>query len=364
MAIEIVQEYKYLGIIFKPSGVFSHAIKYLYNKALKATFCVRRALKAESINTELYLTIYEHCVKPILLYCSEIWSIDFLINKAGQTEIAQRYDLLLPEKLQLRFLKSVMGVHKYANNNAVRSEFGIFALAIYGLKNSLNYWIHLVNSKDITFAVKSYKDSMAFFRGFASKFKVFMHIIDFDHVWINQCTFSKNRLIHSVFNKLKDSYSQYWKTCLFDDSKNAVNGNKLRTYRTFKVDYEREMYLLINDLPKTHISSFAKFRISAHSLETEKDRHKKLLLTERICPLCKSCVETEIHFLLHCQPLSEHRNNFYKELEEITPIFNSMSDNDKFCYILQNREYDVLCICISHVHKMFVARDIILSNRQ
>ena len=102
MVIEIVQEYKYLGIIFKPSGVFSHAIKYSYNKALKATFCVRRALKAESINTELYLTIYEHCVKPILLYCSEIWSIDFLINKAGQTEIAQRYDLLLPEKLQLR----------------------------------------------------------------------------------------------------------------------------------------------------------------------------------------------------------------------------------------------------------------------
>ena len=77
------------------------------------------------------MTIYEHCVKPILLCCSEIWSLDFLINKAGQTEIAQRYDLLLPEKLQLRFLKSVMGVHKSANNNAVRSEFGIFPLLSY-----------------------------------------------------------------------------------------------------------------------------------------------------------------------------------------------------------------------------------------
>ena len=43
--IEIVQEYKYLGIILKLSGVFSHAIKYLYDKALKATFCIRRALK-------------------------------------------------------------------------------------------------------------------------------------------------------------------------------------------------------------------------------------------------------------------------------------------------------------------------------
>ena len=123
-----------------------------------------------------------------------------------------------------------------------------------------------------------------------------MHIIYFDHVLTNQCSFSKNRLIHSVFNKLKDSYSQYWKTCLFDDSNNAVNGNNLRTYRTFKVNYGREMYLLINDLPKTQISSFAKFCVSAHSLEVEKGRHEKLLLTERICPLCKSCVKTEINF--------------------------------------------------------------------
>ena len=35
--------------------------------------------------------------------------------------------------------------------------------------------------------------------------------------------------------------------------------------------------------------------------------------------------------------LSEHRNNFFKELQEITPIFNSMSANEKFCYILQKR---------------------------
>ena len=40
-----------------------------------------------------------------------------------------------------------------------------------------------------------------------------------------------------------------------------------------------------------------------------------------------------------------------------------MSDNEMFCYILQNEEYDVLYICFLHVHKMFEARYIILSNR-
>ena len=75
--------------------------------------------------------------------------------------------------------------------------------------------------------------------------------------------------------KLKDSYSCYWKSCIFDDGKNSVNGNKLRVYRTVMVNFEREMHLLINDLPKSYISFFAKFRISAHSLEIEKGRHKR-----------------------------------------------------------------------------------------
>ena len=50
------------------------------------------------MNTELYLTIYQHCVKPILLYCSEIWSLDFIVNKNDLTQIEQRYESLQSEK--------------------------------------------------------------------------------------------------------------------------------------------------------------------------------------------------------------------------------------------------------------------------
>ena len=77
--VELVNEYKYLGILFKPSGTFSHAIRYLCNKSYKAAFCIRKALFSDKMNVQLYLKLYEHCVKPILLYCSEIFSIDSLI---------------------------------------------------------------------------------------------------------------------------------------------------------------------------------------------------------------------------------------------------------------------------------------------
>ena len=63
-------------------------------------------------------------------------------------------------------------------------------------------------------------------KGFARKFKTFLHKINFYHLW--------------------------------DDSKNQPNGNKLRTYRIFKKCYERETYLFVNELSKSEISTFAK----------------------------------------------------------------------------------------------------------
>ena len=83
------------------------------------------------MNTGLYVTLYYHCVKRILLYGSEVWSVDFLINKTGVAQMENRYELFIPEKNQLKFFKTIMGVHKYSVNDAVRAEFGILPLAIF-----------------------------------------------------------------------------------------------------------------------------------------------------------------------------------------------------------------------------------------
>ena len=49
-----------------------------------------------------------------------------------------RYDPFIPEKNQLKFLKNVIGVHRYSVNDAVRADFGIFPLAKSGLQASAN----------------------------------------------------------------------------------------------------------------------------------------------------------------------------------------------------------------------------------
>ena len=57
-SLELVSEYKYLGIIFKPSGSFSFAINYLSKKTSKAMFCIRKTLYSEK--TECLFTSKTH----------------------------------------------------------------------------------------------------------------------------------------------------------------------------------------------------------------------------------------------------------------------------------------------------------------
>ena len=61
--VEVVNEYKYLGIIFKPCGSFTEAINYLCKKAARASFCIKKAVDSEYLNADLLLKL-----KPILLY--------------------------------------------------------------------------------------------------------------------------------------------------------------------------------------------------------------------------------------------------------------------------------------------------------
>ena len=177
--VEIVSEYKYLGIIFKPSGSFTEAINYLCETASKASFCIRKAVAFEYLNVDLFLNLYEHCVKPILLYCSEVWCLDKVMYRSSDLE--QKYHILPIEKVQLKFCKILLGVHKSAVNNAVRAELGIFLLAIFCLKSCVNYWLHVIELNDNNLVYNAYSDEISCDTGFSHNIKLFLGKINFSH---------------------------------------------------------------------------------------------------------------------------------------------------------------------------------------
>ena len=66
--IEIVQEYKYLGVYFTSNGLFTRT------KAHKAMFALLRKIKTLDLLYDIQIELFDKTIKSILLYASEIWS--------------------------------------------------------------------------------------------------------------------------------------------------------------------------------------------------------------------------------------------------------------------------------------------------
>ena len=67
--IEDVWSYKYLGILFSLSGTFSYCQNDLYKRGLKKSKCFGDLHQ----NVDTVLHLFDHIVKPVLLYGGEIW---------------------------------------------------------------------------------------------------------------------------------------------------------------------------------------------------------------------------------------------------------------------------------------------------
>ena len=97
-------------------------------------------------------------------------------------------------------------------------------------------------------------------------------------------------------------------TYVFNDD-NKSGGNKLRTYRKLKTQFDLENYLCA-DVNKKSISTFVKIRISNSNLNIEKGRYLNTPAEDRICKLCNSGVKDKFHFTIICSKLQSCVKNF------------------------------------------------------
>ena len=120
--IKEVQLYKYLGILFSSSGTFSYCQNDLYKRGLKANFKIGKCFGDLHQNVDTVLHLFDHTVKPVLLYGSEIWGT---INTASAKVKKDSFSLFntmfdMPcEKLHIRFLKYLLAVNRKTTNAAV-----------------------------------------------------------------------------------------------------------------------------------------------------------------------------------------------------------------------------------------------------
>ena len=150
MQLEVVSEYKYLGILFCRSGSFLRAKKYIADPARKAVFALLKKAKQLLLPIDIQLDLFNKCIRPILLYGCEVWGY-------GNVEIL--------ELVQLRFLKFVLNLKRTTPNYIVYGETGVLPLRIEINYRIISYWTKLVsvdNNKlcsQLYYIAKSYFDN-------------------------------------------------------------------------------------------------------------------------------------------------------------------------------------------------------------
>ena len=318
--LESVKSYSYLGIEIASSGSFRAAEKSMSDKATKALFKLKSLLYGSELKPDICLKLFDQLIKPIALYGSDIWGVDFArVNPNNRDKFIESLGKFTSEKLNLSFSRFLLGVHKKAQVSGVQGELGRYPLGIDIVANSLLYLKHLHNDSINPLLSEAARASrnIASGKGWVDKcLKLKSYVLPSDDVIITR---------RAIKQALTPEFKAYWQAKINSEA-------KMRTYKLFKCTFDMEDYLM--NLPSKHRKALARFRISAHKLAIERGRYTRTPLENRTCAHCPDKVEDEIHFLTECTGYSEARANAFKEIKDICPGFSLLDNWSKFIYLM------------------------------
>jgi len=301
-AIEIVEKYKYLGIILYFNGNLKHAAEHLYNQSLKALFSIKpKILNSSDLNINLKLKLFDTLIRPICTYGSEIWISDFNINESN-------IDKMPFEKIQNKFCKYILNVNRKSSNLAAKCELGrkpvinfITYLAFKYFNRfkmmSCDRFLHEVFEVDKALFDEGHRSWFAFIDSSLKKFK-----LDKDDINIKTLLASFNDCYEEKINKKLEDLSL------------KEHDNKLFFFSNIYQHFQIQDYLSFN-LPNSLTNNLTKLRISAHQLLIEKGRYfrPKIERKNRLCTNCNE-LEDEEHFLLYCEKFKDLRSNLFTKM--------------------------------------------------
>ena len=127
----------------------------------------------------------------------------------------------------------------------------------------------------------------------------------------------------------------------------------LRTYCNFKHNFDIEIYL---DAIKHHKYRVAmsQLRTSSHTLAIEYGRYTrpKTKIEDRNCSICH-VLEDERHFVMDCTINQPERENLFSKLARLVPNFTHMNDDEKFIFLMCNKDPQILTWVGKFIHKSF-----------
>ena len=103
-SIEVVSEYKYLGIFFNYNGRLRKGELALKEQATKALYSIIGTSRKYDLPVDIQIELFNMMVVPVLIYGCEVWG-DNIIREV--------------ELLHMKFLKHVLYVHRFTSTDIV-----------------------------------------------------------------------------------------------------------------------------------------------------------------------------------------------------------------------------------------------------
>ena len=284
--VEVVFQYKYLGLMFSYNNKFGVAIKDRVTLAKRAMFALIKKCRSLYLPLDIQLELFEKCVQPVALYGCELWGFE-------------NSDLCA--KLQLNFLKICLGLKNSTPTVMVLGETGRFPIELEIKTRLLCFWFKLqsFNSKGsnkisclMYNLIKRQSETTQFEPQWIKFVKECLNNLGLSFVFDNPDVYSFGKFKNTVKQRLKDQYIQCWRS-------NVDTNGICCNYRIFKTDFKFENYLL--KLPNKLMKPLLTMRVSNNKFPVNHSRYFGIPRGERVCSLCNSGdIGDDFHYLFKC----------------------------------------------------------------
>ena len=305
VALEVVDDYTYLGVIFNFNGKFKKAIDKQISAARRALFVLQKKAKKLKLSIDIQIELFDRTILPILLYGSEIW---------GYSSYTEHIEIFYR-----KFLKSILHLNNRTPNPMVYGETGKTPIKIIIKERMVNFWLRLQYGKQTKLSVILFKiikakhdDCLSDYESEWIRYiKNIFNTTGYGNIWyeapivLSQPHSSMsyvNWLKKSLRLRLNDIFKQEWYN-------NLQTNSQCSNYRIFKETLHFEQYLVtLNDKEKINMCKFrcrsTKLPVITANNYNSEDEHCKL------CDLNE--IGDEFHYILKCPYFSHIRRKLFK----------------------------------------------------
>jgi len=132
--LEVINSYKYLGLVFTTKLSTTTALDKLTVKAKKKVIRLQKRLwNLYTTNPRVFLRMFDMQMQPALLYGSELWGLD------RQSDI---------EKAHLLAWKRFLSVDLKSSSTMCFGESGRYPLFVNSVVRAIKYWMRLCRMPD------------------------------------------------------------------------------------------------------------------------------------------------------------------------------------------------------------------------